>query len=130
MKNDAEALYKRWIDLYDAGDPDAAMALTAPNFAMIEPQGSKLDRAAAQVMTQQMKQYFTQLGMARKTQILSLHVVPITDDHAAVHAQVELALSKPDGTVAKLRFAEVIHVGPEGITFDSFARLSETQGLA
>lgn len=129
MTIDGKDLYQRWIELFDAGEPAQAMALTSPQFAMLTPEGVRLDRAAALQMTQQMKSYIESQELARKTQVLSLHVVPIVDAHAVVHAQVELVLSKPTGIVARLRFAEVIHVGPEGISFDSFSRLSESQGL-
>lgn len=129
MKTDAEAIYRRWIELYDAGDPDSAMAMTAAHFAMVDPSGQKHERQAALQLTQQMKQYIEGQGLSRKTEILSLHVVPITEDHAIVHAQVELAFFKSGAPFAKPRFNEVLHIGPEGITFDAFSRISDAQGL-
>lgn len=129
MTIDAEAIFRRWIELYDAGEPAQALALTSPQFAMLAPGGKHLDRDSALQIALQMKAYLEGQQLSRKTRVLSLHVVPVVEGHAVVHAQIEVTLSKAAQDSTSLRFSEVIHVGPEGISFDSICRLSDSQTL-
>lgn len=129
MEQTAKDLYHRWIELYDQGAPDEAMKLTAPGFVMVTPDGRSLDRADADAFVAQIKAYIAQAGLKRKTTIKSLHARSIGGGHALIHATVDLAFTTPAGDITNLPFVEVMHVGPEGVAFDAFSKLADSQSF-
>jgi hypothetical protein len=127
MDQTSKDVYQRWIDLYDQGAPDEAMKLTAPGFVMVTPDGRARGRAEADAFVAQIKAYVAQAGLTRKTTLKALHARSIAGGHTLIYATVELAFTTPAGDITKLPFLEVMHISPEGISFDAFAKLAESQ---
>jgi hypothetical protein len=51
------------------------------------------------------------------------------EERGLIYATVDLAFTTPAGETSELPFVEIMHVGPEGIVFDAFAKLAESQSF-
>jgi hypothetical protein len=124
-----EDLYRRWLALFEAGELEEAMKLTAPGFEMLVPDGRRLSRDEAMALSRQTRAAFQQRGLTRSTEVLSLHVVATAPGHHSIHVQLMLSLTDAQGHVHKSRIGDVLHVGPAGILFNAVAKLADSQSI-
>ena len=129
METRVNELYEQWIKLYDEGDPTSAMQLAAPGLVMVTPDGRRLNHNEAVEFTKQIKVYVDGAGIRRATTIKALHTTRVSDKSWLLYATVDLLFTTPQGEESRHSFVEVMAIGPEGIFFDAFSKLADSQNI-